>query len=139
MTLQEDRTVVTQAQPDASGRPLQTVSSSETRRVTSSPDGAEVARRIISVIFGLIELVIALRIILLALGARTGNDIVSAILNISQVFVAPFEGIFRTDALHAGGSVLDLAAISALIGWAILWAVLLWVVGVFGRSRRASL
>ena len=47
----------------------------------------------------------------------------SGVLNFSQVFVGPFEGILRTDALSHGGSVLDIAAIVALIGWTILEAI----------------
>jgi hypothetical protein len=59
---------------------------------------------------------------------------VSAILNISQVFVAPFTGIFNTDALRASGSVLDIAAIAALVGWTILEVVVLWAVNLFRRE-----
>ena len=68
---------------------------------------------------------IGLRIVLLLLDAREGNALVRAILDISQVFVAPFEGILRTNALTAGGSVLDVAAVLALIGWTLLEMVVL--------------
>ena len=105
MTIQDQQSVVsTQTQdPAAVGQPV--VSSSvQTRRVTATPDGSELARRIVVLVFGLIQLVIGLRILLLVVDARTGNGIVSAILNISQVFVGPFEGILKTDALHSGGS-----------------------------------
>jgi hypothetical protein len=44
--------------------------------------------------------------------------------------VAPFEGILRTNALTAGGSVLDVAAILALIGWTLLEMVVLAVVRI---------
>jgi len=135
MTLQDQRTVVSTEQPDPTGvdRPV-TTESRETRRVGSSPSGSEFARRVIVLIFGLIEVVIGLRIVLLVLDARTGNDIVAAILNISQVFVAPFEGILRTDALHAGKSMLDVAAVTALVGWVVLEAIVLWAVGIFRRE-----
>ncbi len=106
----------------------------ETRRMTSAPGGAEFARRVLILIFGLIQIVIGLRIVLLLLDARTGNDIVSAILNISQVFVAPFEGILRTDAIHAAGSTIDGAAIVAFVGWTILEAIVLWAIGIFRRE-----
>ena len=52
--------------------------------------------------FGLIQLIIGLRIVLLLLDAREGNDLVRAILDISQVFVAPFEGILRTERADLG-------------------------------------
>ena len=114
-----------------------TLQDDETRRVSSTPSGAEFARRVIVLIFGLIQLVIGLRVVLLLLDARTGNDIVSAILNISQVFVAPFEGILHTDALHVGGSTLDVAAVVAFVGWTVLEAIILWAVGIFRREPTA--
>jgi len=135
MTIQDEQSVVsTESQdPAAVGQPV--VSSSvQTRRVTATPDGSELARRIIVLVFGLIQLVIGLRILLLIVDARTGNAIVSAILNISQVFVGPFEGILKTDALHAGGSMLDVAALVALIGWTVIEAIVLWILGIFRRD-----
>ena len=135
MTVQDERTVVTEDRADPTGfdRPV-TSQTVESRRLTSSPSGAEFARRLIVVLFGLLQLVIGLRIVLLLLDARTGNDIVSTILNVSQVFVAPFEGILRTDALHAAGSTLDVAAVVAFVGWTVLELIVLWVLGIFRRG-----
>ena len=44
----------------------------------------------------------------------------AGILNVSQVLVAPFEGILRTDSFNRAGSVLDIAAIVAFVGWTII-------------------
>ena len=99
-----------------------------------SPSGGEVARRVIVVVFGIIQILIVLRIVLLLLDAREGNDLVSFILNTSQLFVAPFEGIFRTNALTSGGSIFDVAAVAALVGWTILEVIVLWIVNVFRRE-----
>ena len=108
----------------------------EERRVTASrPSGSTLAARIVIVVFGMIQLVIGLRIVLLALDAREGNDLVRAILDISQVFVAPFEGILRSDALTAGGSVLDVAAVLALIGWTLIELVVLAVIRIARPSE----
>jgi hypothetical protein len=104
------------------------------RSATFSPSAAEVTRRVVVFLFGLIQVVIALRILLLLVNARTGNALVSAILDISQIFVAPFEGILRTDALKASGSVLDVTAIVALIGWTVLELIVIWAVNVFRRE-----
>ena len=106
----------------------------ERRTSTLSPSGGEVARRVIALIFGLIQAVIVLRIVLLLLDAREGNDLVAFILNTSQLFVAPFEGIFRTNALTSGGSILDVAAIAALVGWTIIEAIAFWIVNIFRRE-----
>lgn len=104
------------------------------RRTAVSPSGGEVARRVIALIFGIIQSLIVLRIVLLLLDAREGNDLVAFILNASQLFVAPFEGMLRTNALASGGSILDIAAVLALIGWTILEAIAFWVVNVFRRE-----
>jgi hypothetical protein len=99
-----------------------------------SPSAAEVTRRVIVFLFGLIQVVISLRILLLLLGAQQGNALVRAILDISQIFVAPFEGILRTDALKASGSILDVTAIVALVGWTVLELIVIWAVNVFRRE-----
>ncbi len=98
------------------------------------PGGAEFIRRIVVLVFGLIQLVIVARIVLLLLNAREANGIVSGILNVSQVFVAPFDGILRTDALHASGSTLDVTAIVALIGWTVVEAIIVAAVAIFRRE-----
>jgi hypothetical protein len=104
------------------------------RRVTRTPSGGEVAGRIVMFLFGIIQVLIVLRIVLLLLDAREGNDLVAFILNASQLFVGPFEGMLNTNALHSGGSVLDVAAVLALIGWTVLEALILAAVGVFRRE-----
>ncbi|MBI2780898.1 MAG: hypothetical protein HYX55_03745 [Chloroflexi bacterium] len=115
------------------GTPV-TRTSSVVERTDVQPSGGEMLRRVVVLIFGIIQLFIGLRIVLLLLNAREGNGIVSFILDVSQLFVAPFVGIFNTDALHASGSVLDLAAIAALVGWTILEVVVLWAVNLLRRE-----
>ena len=96
--------------------------------------GGQLVRRVVVLVFGLIQIVIGLRVLLLLLDARTGNALVSGILNVSQVFVAPFNGILNTNALTSGGSVLDVSAIVAFVGWSILELIILWAVGIFRRE-----
>jgi hypothetical protein len=107
------------------------------RRVTTSPSGGELAGRVVVLLFGIVQVFIILRIVLLLLNAREGNDLVSFILNTSQIFVAPFEGMLNTNNLSSNGSVLDIAAILALVGWTVLEALILAAVGVFRRERTA--
>lgn len=127
-----DRKVVTQ-EPTPSGG--QETVQTDSRQVTrTGPGGSEMARRIVILIFGLIQVVIGVRIVLLLLNAREANDLVAGILNVSQVFVAPFEGILRTDSLHSAGTILDIAAIVALVGWTILELIILWAIGIFRRE-----
>ena len=104
------------------------------RRVTRTPSGGEFAGRIVILLFGIVQVFIILRIVLLLLNAREGNELVSFILNTSQIFVSPFNGMLNLDNLKAGGSLLDLAAVLALIGWTVLEAIILAAVGVFRRE-----
>jgi hypothetical protein len=115
--------------------PVRETIQTDSRRITrTGPGGAEMARRIIVLLFGLIQIVIGLRIVLLLLDARTGNALVSGILDVSKIFVAPFEGILNTNALSKGGSTLDVAAVVALVGWTIIELVVIWAVGIFRRE-----
>jgi hypothetical protein len=128
---QVERTVVTQ-EPTAAGH--ETVRTDSRRTTRTGPGGSEMTRRIVVLVFGLIQVVIGARIVLLLLDAREANGLVSGILNVSQIFVAPFEGILRTDSLRAAGSVLDVAAIVALVGWTILELIVIWALGIFRRE-----
>jgi len=129
---QDDRTVVTK-EPAVGGG--QGTVQTESRRITTAvPGPSEMARRIIVLVFGLIQIVIALRVVLLLLDAREANGLVSGILNISQLFVAPFNGILRVDNLASRGSVLDIAAIVAFVGWTILELIVIWALGIFRRD-----
>jgi hypothetical protein len=127
-----DQSVVTQEPRDASGQ--ETVRTDSRRVSATSPGGSEMTRRVVLLLFGLVQVVIGLRIVLLLLDAREANGLVSGILNISQLFVAPFEGILRTDALHSAGSILDVTAIVAIVGWTVLELIVIWAVGIFRRQ-----
>jgi hypothetical protein len=112
----------------------QTVRTEYQRSTTAGPGSSEMIRRVIMFVFGLIQIVIGLRIVLLLLDARTGNALVSGILDVSKVFVSPFEGILNTNALSSGGSTLDVAAVVAFVGWTILELIVIWAVGIFRRE-----
>lgn len=132
MTQEEQRTVVTEERRDVPGAATSGVST--TTKSIMRPSGGETARRVIVLIFGIIQVVIALRFILLLIAANQANALVSAILTFSQLFVAPFEGVLGTDALNSGGSILDLAAIVAFVGWSVLELIILWGVNIFRRE-----
>jgi hypothetical protein len=105
------------------------------REVAPSPLG--VLNRLIIFIFGLIELLIGLRIILLLFAARQSNDIVAAIYNVSEIFVAPFRGILRIEEVQAGVTALDVGAIVALVAWVIIELIVLALVRVFRPTATA--
>ncbi|HLX34178.1 MAG TPA: hypothetical protein VKR30_02930 [Candidatus Limnocylindrales bacterium] len=128
-----DHTVTTQVPPTSAGH--ETVQTDRSHTSMTGPGGSEMTRRVVVFVFGLIQVVIGLRFVLLLLDAREANGLVSGILNLSQVFVVPFNGILRTDALSASGSTFDVTAIVALVGWTILELIVLWAVGMFRRQQ----
>lgn len=129
---QVDRSVVTERSSPAGAQEM--VRTDSRRTTGGGPGGSEMIRRVVVLVFGLIQLVIGARIVLLLLDAREANGLVSGILEVSQLFVAPFEGILRTDALRAAGSVLDITAVVALVGWTVVELIAIWAVGIFRRE-----
>ncbi|MGH2488096.1 MAG: hypothetical protein ACRDFR_00560 [Candidatus Limnocylindria bacterium] len=132
MTQEEQRTVVTEERTQAPGASTSGVAT--TSKTILRPSSGETTRRVVVLIFGIIQVLIGLRFVLLLIDADEANALVSVILSFSQIFVGPFEGILRTDALAAQGSVLDLAAIVAFVGWSILELIILWAVNIFRRE-----
>jgi hypothetical protein len=102
---------------------------------TTSPLGT--LQRLIIFLFGLIQLLIVLRIVLLLFAARESNDLVAAIYNISEIFVAPFRGILRIDEVQAGATALDVGALVALVGWTVIELVVLALVRIFRPTATA--
>jgi uncharacterized protein YggT (Ycf19 family) len=101
------------------------------------PSPSRIVERWIVFVFGLIQLVIGLRIVLLLFAARESNDIVRFIYNVSEIFVAPFRGILRIDEVQSGATALDVGAIVALVGWFVIELIVLALVRVF-RPRRTA-
>jgi hypothetical protein len=129
---QVDRTVVTQTPTTDAGQETTRTDSHHT--TSTGPEASEMTRRVVVLVAGLIQIFIGARFVLLLLDAREANGLVSFILNVSQVFVAPFEGILRTNSLHSAGSVLDIAAVVAFVGWTVLELIVIWAVGIFRRE-----
>ena len=84
--------------------------------------GAVIAQRIVWFIVGVISIIIALRFVLLLLGANQAAGFTDFIYGLSGVFVAPFIGIFGEPTY--GTSVFEISSLLAiavylLIGWGI--------------------
>lgn len=87
--------------------------------------------QIIFTIIGIINVLILLRFILLLLGAnRTG--VVNFILGLTNIFVAPFVGIFPSPSVE--GAYVEAASIVAIIMWFIFAWILAVIVGLFSSS-----
>ena len=99
------------------------------------PGGAAVVARFVKFLFGVLQVALILRVILLLLVANPGNDVVQLILNLTDPFVEPFRGMFQLDRVAADqGSTLDIAAIVALIGWTLVELLILALIRVFDRN-----
>lgn len=72
-----------------------------------------------NLVFGLIELIIALRIILKLLGANSSTPFVQWVNDVSGSLTYPFQGIFPSPVL-SGGFVLEMSSIIALLVYAII-------------------
>jgi uncharacterized protein YggT (Ycf19 family) len=107
--------------------------------VDTSPGPLYYARRVISLLFGILAVLIGLRILLLLLVANQQNAIVDFVYNVTEPFVAPFRGVFSLDQVSpGGGSVLDIAAVVALIGWLLIYLLIMAILRLGDRDRVAA-
>ena len=113
------------------------VGQTEVRRVSYSSSPGAILERLVVFIFGLIELLIVARIVLLLVSARESNAIVQFIYNVSDIFVAPFRGILGINEVQAGAAAFDVAALVALIGWVIIELIVIGLVRVFRPAATA--
>jgi uncharacterized protein YggT (Ycf19 family) len=126
----DERRVVTRTDVVA---PVAPTSVSQTE-VTYRSSGNSVLERLIIFLFALIQGLLILRIVLLLVAARQGNDLVALIYDVSDIFVAPFRGILGRNQIPAGSTDLDVAAIVALIGWTIVELIILGFLRIFRRT-----
>jgi uncharacterized protein YggT (Ycf19 family) len=94
-------------------------------------------RRVVAFLFGILQALLIVRIVLLLLNANLDNDIVDWIISATQPFVDPFLGMFNLDSVTGqNGSVLDIAAIVALIAWTLIETLIVSVLRLFDRRSR---
>ncbi len=82
-----------------------------------------VLARVVYYVFGVIEVIIGARFVLLLFGANPEAGFVSFIYSLSGIFMAPFNAVFKTQT--AGGATFEWSAllamaVYALIGWGIV-------------------
>lgn len=78
--------------------------------------------QLIWLLLGILEALIALRVVFKLIGVNAANSFASLIYNVTEIFVAPFASLIGAPA--AGGMVLEISSILAmfiylLIGWAL--------------------
>jgi hypothetical protein len=104
----------------------------KTRGIAAANQNSAVARivNIVYFMFGALELLLAIRVILQLIGANAGNGFASFVYGLSAPFVALFASLLQNPALTAT-SVLEITTIIAMLVWAIVaWLTgrLLWLV-----------
>jgi uncharacterized protein YggT (Ycf19 family) len=104
-----------------------------TERVTGGPTGGEMLRRFVGLLFGVLQALLILRIVLLLLVANQGNDVVAFVMGVTDPFVDPFRGMFQLDRVEAGESTLDVAAVVSLIAWTLIEALILAALSLGAR------
>jgi hypothetical protein len=86
--------------------------------------GVERAKQVIYFIFGLVEVLLAIRFVLLLLGASEASGFVRLIYGLSQPFVLPFQGIFGAPSFDG-----------SLIEWSSLVGIVVYLLVAYGLAR----
>jgi hypothetical protein len=115
---------------------------SRTTEVTSSQQEPDREQRIFSfkatqliwLLFGILEVLIALRIGLMLIGANPNSPIVALIYGFTYLFLFPFTGLVGSPT--AGNMVLELSSMFAMVIYALIaWVVERTVWLIFYRPR----
>lgn len=104
--------------------------------VETAPGPLYYARRVLSLLFGILAVLILLRILFLLLVANESNPIVDFVYAVTEPFVAPFRGIFQFEQVFIGDATLDIAALVALGGWFLIYLLIMAILGL--GDRRAA-
>ena len=92
------------------------------------------ATQIIWLLLGLLEGVLALRVIFKLIGVNPANSFAAFLYKVTELFVAPFASL--TGAPAAGGMVLEISTVIAMIVYLLIgWALERIVYVLFYRSR----
>jgi len=112
---------------------------SEVRTSQSEPEREQriftfKASQLIWLVFGTLEVLIALRIGLMLVGANPGSPIVALIYGITGLFLLPFAGLIGSPTI--GNMVLEISSMFAMLIYALIaWMIERMVWLVFYRPR----
>jgi hypothetical protein len=85
-------------------------------------------------VFGVIEVLIAIRFVLMLLGANAEAGFAKLIYGVSGVFMAPFSALFNTQ--EAGGAVFEWSALVAIAVYALVaWGLVALIRAVSPREH----
>jgi len=110
------------------------VNNSSKREATNS----ETTEYLVYFIFGVLEVLLAFRLVLKFMGASMASSFVGLIYGLSGVFILPFEGIFRRGVSQGleTASVLEPSTIVAILVYAIMaWGIVKLVHVLSGEQQ----
>ena len=119
MTEITKETITTQT-PVARQTTVQQTGESEVREVSSS----RTIEYVVYFFLGMIEILLAFRFMLKLTGASTASAFVRGIYSVTNIFVMPFEGIFRR-AVNQGAETSSIFEPSTLVAM-LVYAVIAW-------------
>lgn len=97
-----------------------------------------VIARVISYVFGVIEVFIGARFLLLLFGANAEAGFVKLVYGVSDVFMAPFVAVFNTQ--RVAGATFEWSALVALAVYALVgWGLVALVAAVSPRSHAETI
>ena len=107
-------------------------------QVRSSATNTQTIQYLIYFIFGVLEILLAFRLVLKLMGASIASAFVSFIYGLTGLFILPFEGIFRRG--YAQGvettSVLEPSTVVAIIVYAVLaWGIVKLLLILSGEKQ----
>jgi hypothetical protein len=92
--------------------------------------------RVVSYFFGVVEVFIALRFVLLLFGANPAAGFVAFIYGVSGVFMVPFNAVFQTQT--AAGATFEWSALVALAVYALIaWGIVV-LIGTISPRRSSE-
>lgn len=105
----------------------------QTVRTDNSVPGSVLAQRIVYYVGGTILVILAIRFVLLLLGASQASGFVNFMYSLSGAFVSPFNGIFTRPTY--GNSTFDSATIVAMIVYGIITVAIAKLLTLGSRNR----
>lgn len=109
----------------------------ETKRVAT---GSQTVEYLVYFLFGVLEILLAFRLVLKLTGASISSAFVGLIYGLTGIFILPFEGIFRkgyTQGIETA-SVLEPSTIVALIVYAVLAWGIVKLIRIFSGEKKQT-
>ena len=116
--------------PNPMNRPVQS------RVDTTVVSPADRAAQVVYVLFGFLEGLIAIRVVLKLLAANPDAGFSALIYAITEPFIALFNGVFPTPSTH--GSVFEFSSVLAIIVYALLGWGIVRLIQVWGQRQTTT-